>query len=63
MCGLSKRANYPEFIELVNKYDVLCFVETKTDDCDQIDLPGFQMVYMKIEHPCLTDDREASHFL
>ena len=22
-------------------------VETKTDDCDQIDLPGFQIVYMK----------------
>ena len=47
MCGLNKRSNYPEFIELVNKYDVLCFVETKTDDCDQIDLPGFQMLYMK----------------
>ena len=47
MCGLNKRSNYPEFKELANKYDVLCFVETKTDDCDQIDLPGFQMVYMK----------------
>ena len=47
VCCLNKRSNYPEFIELVNKYDVLCFVETKTDACDQIDLPGFQMVYMK----------------
>ena len=32
---------------MVNNYDVLCFVETKTDDCDQIEIPGFQTVYMQ----------------
>jgi hypothetical protein len=28
-------------LTLVNDYDILCFVETKTDDVDEIDLPGF----------------------
>ena len=35
------RVQYPEFLELVNDYDILCFVETKTDDVDEIDLHGF----------------------
>ena len=34
-------SKYPEFLELVNDYDILCFVETKTGDVDEIDLPGF----------------------
>jgi len=41
VCGLKRRIQYPEFLELVNDYDILCFVETKTDDVDEIDLPGF----------------------
>lgn len=41
ICGLKRRIQYPEFLELVNDYDILCFVETKTDDVDEIDLPGF----------------------
>ena len=43
VCGLKRRIQYPEFLELVNDYDILCFVETKTDDVDEIDLPGFIM--------------------
>jgi hypothetical protein len=39
--GLKRRIHYPEFLELVNDYDILCFVETKTGDVDEIDLPGF----------------------
>ena len=41
VCGLKRRIHYPEFLELVNDYDILCFVETKTGDVDEIDLPGF----------------------
>ena len=26
---------------MINKYDILCLTETKTDDCDNIELPGF----------------------
>jgi hypothetical protein len=41
VCGLIRRIQYPECFELVNDYDIFCFVETKTDDVDEIDLPGF----------------------
>jgi exonuclease III len=41
VCGLVKRIQYPEFMELIEGYDILCFVETKTDDADEINLPGF----------------------
>ena len=41
MCGLLRRSQYPEFIDLIQQYDILCLVESKTDDCDNIELPGF----------------------
>ena len=46
VCGLVKRIQYPEFMELIEGYDILCFVETKTDDADEINLPGF-ILHMK----------------
>jgi len=44
VCGLIRRSQYPDFIELINKYEILCFVETKTDDPDEINLPGFDVI-------------------
>jgi hypothetical protein len=35
-CGIRTWLNYSEFHELVNDLDVLCLVETKTDDLDEI---------------------------
>ena len=46
VCGLAKRIQYPEFKELIEGYDILCFVETKTDDADEINLPYF-ILHMK----------------
>ena len=40
-CGIRTKLNYSEFHELVNDLDVLCLVETKTDDLDEIIIPGF----------------------
>jgi hypothetical protein len=40
-CGLKKRTRYPEFENLVFKHDIICLQETKTDDFDQIDIPGY----------------------
>jgi hypothetical protein len=45
-CGLKSKLNYPEFHEFVNTFDILCFVESKTDDLDEIVLPGF-LIKMK----------------
>jgi hypothetical protein len=41
VCCLKRRIQYPEFLELVNDNDILFFVETKTDDVNEINLPGF----------------------
>jgi uncharacterized protein YlxW (UPF0749 family) len=44
VCGLIRRSQYPDVIELINKYEILCFVETKTDDADKINIPGFDVI-------------------
>ena len=44
VCGLIRRSQYPAVIELINKYEILCFVETKTDDADKINIPGFDVI-------------------
>ena len=46
MCGLARRSKYPEFHEFIHDIDILCFVESKGDDCDVIEIPGFE-VYME----------------
>jgi hypothetical protein len=35
------------YLELISKYDILCFVESKSDDLDFFDIPGYE-VKMKI---------------
>ncbi|CAG2241030.1 unnamed protein product [Mytilus edulis] len=40
-CGINKRLQYPEFCELLYDHDIICLQETKTDDLDTINLPGF----------------------
>ena len=42
VCGLKKRSQYPDFVEYFDKYDLICFVETKLEDIDVISIPGFQ---------------------
>ncbi|CAG2216217.1 unnamed protein product [Mytilus edulis] len=44
-----RRIQYPEFIELIQNYDILCFVETKTDDVDEINIPGYTV---KMKNRC-----------
>ena len=41
-CGTKLRLQYPEFCELVCNQDIIDFIkETKTDDLDTIELPGY----------------------
>ena len=47
VCGLKWRADNPESIELVNKYDLICFSESKIDENDVVLIPG----YMSIDQP------------
>ena len=39
-CGIKSRLQYPEFQNMIRNHDILCFVETKTDDLDVINFPG-----------------------
>ena len=41
-CGLVNKLHYPEFENLIEKHNIACFVETKTDDMDEIKLPGYK---------------------
>ena len=41
VCGLKRRLEYPEFNELILKYDIICFAETKLDNTDVISCDGY----------------------
>lgn len=45
VCGLASKSQIPEFIELINRYDIIGIQESKTDDCDDINIPGYNIVY------------------
>ncbi|CAG2257963.1 unnamed protein product [Mytilus edulis] len=40
-CGIIKKLQYPEFENLLRSHDIICLVETKLDDRDEIKLPGY----------------------
>ena len=40
-CGFKSKLKYPEFENLIRSNEFACFVETKTDMFDSIDLPGY----------------------
>lgn len=44
VCGIKQRSNFPEFICLVNKYDILFVSETKLDQNDVILIKGYKFV-------------------
>ena len=41
VCSLKTRSKYPDFVDFCNKYDFLCFTETKIEETDVISIPGF----------------------
>ena len=44
VCGLRHRILYPDFCDLVARYDIFCVSETKLDNFDIIDIPCFDFV-------------------
>ena len=44
VCGLKRRALYPEFSEFINNFDILGTVETKLDSTDVISLQGYKFI-------------------
>ena len=43
VCGLRSKLNCPDFVSLINKYDIIGVQETKTDDIDTIIIPGYSV--------------------
>ena len=41
VCGLKTRLNYPEFVELIQKFSIVCLSETKVDKYDMFDVPNY----------------------
>lgn len=44
VCGLKRRLDYPEFVNTICKYDILCFTETKLDSTDVVSVPGYNFL-------------------
>ena len=46
VCGLVSKLKCPEFVSLINEYDLVGIQETKTDDADShIDIPGYDIYF------------------
>ena len=43
-CGIKKRLNYLEFEQMIRKYDIICLVETRTDDIGIVKLEGMKFI-------------------
>lgn len=45
-CGLNSKLKCPEFLELINRYEIIGLQETKTDDADTyIEIPGYTLFF------------------
>ena len=47
VCGLKSKLLYQDFCDLINRYDICLFVETKTDDLDVLSVPNGDLYYCK----------------
>ena len=43
---LRKKLDFPDFIDYLQNYDIISFAETKLDQYDQLDIPGFNPPYL-----------------
>lgn len=57
VCGLKSKLLYHDFCDLINKYDICLFVETKTDDLDVLNVPNGYLYYCK--HRSVFDKKKS----
>jgi exonuclease III len=43
VCGLVSKLQTPEFLDFLNKYDIICLSETKTDRADSLQVKNFSV--------------------
>lgn len=47
---MATKSNYPDFVDLIREYDLIGIQESKTDDTDLIDFPGYNIYYNNREN-------------
>ena len=45
VCGLKTKLLCPDFLDFVSQFDVIIFTETKLDDTDKVEIPGYTVFY------------------
>lgn len=45
VCGLISKLKFPEFINLIRRYDIIGIQESKTDDTDSVNIPDYTVFY------------------
>ena len=45
ICGLKSKLRFSEFKNLINSYDIVRVQESKLDDLDSVQLPGYEIVF------------------
>ena len=50
VCGLVSKSNYPEFLDLIRNYGIIGIQESKTDACDSINIPGYNIYFNNREN-------------
>ena len=53
VCGIKRRFQYPEFQELVNKFDIFCVLETKLDNLNSFSLSNYTFIHQSRRQKCL----------
>jgi hypothetical protein len=48
VCGLKTRSKFPDFVEAVKMFDILCVQETKLDQYDLVSVPDYSF-FVKTE--------------
>ena len=53
VCGMRRKLQYPEFRELIRNYDLFCVTESKLDNYDIVDVPGYKFISQTRRQKCL----------
>ena len=48
VCGLKSKLRFPDFYDFIMGYNIVLLTETKLDEMDSIEIPGFN-IFTKIE--------------
>ena len=45
VCGILSKMKHPDFLSLISNHDIIAISESKLDDTDAVDVPGYVAFY------------------